>query len=112
MPFGPVNGPSIFIRLIHDWDKEWKTLAAKRGVQICADNNSKIIVDDINSFAKQLRAAFLMMECQFRVCALRCLSLSLPKSVFFPTRFEFVGIDIAKHGNFPVRSKRQLLESW
>ena len=42
MPFGPVNGPSIFIRLIHDWDKEWKTLAAKRGVQICADNNSKI----------------------------------------------------------------------
>ena len=28
MPFGPVNGPSMFIMFIHDMDITWKALAA------------------------------------------------------------------------------------
>ena len=31
MPFGIVNGPEIFIRLIHDINQDWQELAASRG---------------------------------------------------------------------------------
>ena len=112
MPFGPVNGPPIFICLAHDWDHDCKELAKSKGVKIGADTNTKIIVDNINSHAMDHDTAFTFMECQFTTAALRRLSLSLPKSVFFPKRFEFVGVDIAEQGNFPARSKHQLLEAW
>ena len=46
MPFGPTNGPSIFIMFMHDMNSRWKTLAASNGVLINDDTNSNIIVDD------------------------------------------------------------------
>jgi hypothetical protein len=38
--------------------------------------------------------------------------LSLKKSLFFPKRFEFVGIDVSPDGNRPAMSKHELLQSW
>jgi len=71
----------------------------KQGVKIDFDTNTKIIVDDIISYAKQLQTALIYMECQLIVCQAYCLSLNLRKSLIFPKRFEFVGINVCKDGN-------------
>jgi hypothetical protein len=64
MPFGPTNGPATFINFIHNIDSVWKELAQERGVPIDDDTNTKIIVDDIVSWAKVLDFALIYMECQ------------------------------------------------
>jgi hypothetical protein len=51
MPFGPTNGPATFINFIHDIASIWKKLAEEKGVLIDDDTNTKIIVDDIVSWA-------------------------------------------------------------
>ncbi len=112
MPFGPTNGPATFINFIHDVDSQWKALAAKSGMVIDDDTNTKIIVDDIFSWGKTLDEALLYIECQFHVCQSYRLSLSLRKSHIFPKRFEFVGIDVCSNSNHPAMSKHQLLEHW
>ena len=112
MPFGPVNGPAVFIMFIHDLDCTWKALAKELGVSIDDDTNSNIIVDDILSWAKEVRMALLYMECQLRVCLSQNLSLSLKKTFIFPKRFEFVGTDVTLDGNRPAMSKHELLKTW
>jgi hypothetical protein len=84
MPFGPTNGPAMFIQMIHNLDSALKALAEKRGLTIDDDMNTNIIVDDIINWAKTFRKALLYMECQLRICKAYCLSLSLKKSHFFP----------------------------
>jgi hypothetical protein len=64
MPFGPTNQPATFIQFIHDVDSQWKVLAVKSGLVIDDNTNTKIIVDNILSWAKSLEAALLYMECQ------------------------------------------------
>ncbi|KAL3794570.1 hypothetical protein HJC23_008026 [Cyclotella cryptica] len=112
MPFGPVNGPVIFIAFIHDMDATWKELATSRGITIDEDTNTKIIVDDIWSHSVSFEKALAYMECQFAVCKAQRLSLSLKKCHFFPPRIEFVGIDVTVDGNHPAMSKHDLLKSW
>ena len=60
MPFGPVNGPFIFIVFIHDLDTTWKANAVKKGIIIDKHTNTKIIVDDIHSWAQNFKTAFLI----------------------------------------------------
>ncbi len=57
MPFGPTNGPATFINFIHDIDSIWKDSARKVGITINDDTNTKIIVDDIVSWAETVRKA-------------------------------------------------------
>ena len=38
MPFGPINGPVIFIVFIHDMESTWKGVATTRGIVIDAKN--------------------------------------------------------------------------
>ena len=52
------------------------------------------------------------MEAQFTVAVLCRLSFSLPKSLSFPDRVEFVGIDIGVEYNMPAASKFELLRTW
>ena len=112
MPFGLVNGPEIFIRLIHDINQDWQTLALTRGVLFYEDTNTRIIVDDLFNHALDDEIVFTYMEAQLEVSALRRLSLSLPKSRFFVERVEFVGVDISESYNMPARSKHELVRSW
>jgi hypothetical protein len=63
------------------------------------DTNTKIIVDDIVSYTKQIQGALTYMECQLIVCQAYRLSLNLRKSFIFPPRFEFVGVDVCGDGN-------------
>jgi hypothetical protein len=109
MPLGPVNGPAMFIALIHNVDSWWKELACSHGVVINEDTNTNIIVDNIVSWAKTQSYALMYMECQLKICQSQNLSLSLKKSHIFPKRFEFVGINIFLEGNRPAMSNHQLL---
>ncbi len=84
MPFGPSNGPAMFINFIHDINSVWKELAQERSVPIDDDMNTKIIVNDIVSWAKVLDFAMTYMECQLKICQAYWLSLNLRKSHIFP----------------------------
>ena len=112
MPFGPTNGPSIFIMFMHDMNSRWKTLATSNGVLINDDTNSNIIVDDLLSWAPDIDTALRYMRAQLQVCQSVNLSLSLKKTQMFKKRFEFVGIDVSPDGNRPAMSKHQLIEHW
>jgi len=112
MPFGPTNGPATFVNFIHDVDSQWKLLAWNLGIDIDDETNTRIIIDNIVSHARDIPTSLLYMECQLQVCLAYRLSLSLQKSFVFPTRFEFVGNDVCPEGNRPAQSKHQLLESW
>ncbi len=83
MPFGPTNGPATFINFIHDIDSIWKEQAQQHGIPINEDTNTKIIVDDIVSWADQVRHALAYIRCQLQVCQAYNLSLNLRKSYFF-----------------------------
>jgi hypothetical protein len=94
MPVGPTNGPATFINFIHDIDSVWKELAKQRGIMIDDDTNTKIIIDNIISWAKLVDSALAYMECQLKIGQAYKLSLNLRKSHIFPKQFKFVGIDV------------------
>ena len=65
MTFGPgVNGPVIFIILIHDMGQCWQEVATSRGIAIDAATNTKIITDDIFSWAPTFKLAPRYLKCQ------------------------------------------------
>ena len=112
MPFGPSNGPPIFIIFMHDMNGRWQSVATEAGVTINDDTNTNLIVDDCFSWALDLPTALLYMECQLRVCQSQNLSLNLRKCHFFPSRLEFVGTDVSADGNRPAQSKHSLVSTW
>jgi hypothetical protein len=99
MPFGPTNGLATFINFIHDINSIWKKLPKQCGITIDDRTTTKIIVDNIVSWAKLVDSALTYMECQLKVCQVSRLSLNLCKSHIFPKWFEFVGIDVCADGN-------------
>ena len=111
MPFGLVNGLVIFIIFIHDMDATWKDLAKSRGIIICDKLGTRIIVDDIFSWAPTFDEFISYLKCQLDVCLAQNLSLSLKKSLFCPERIEFVGHDVCENGNRPAQSKHKLLKT-
>ena len=56
MPFGPVNGPVIFVIFIHDMDVTWNDLARTKGIVFNRGTGTRIIVDDIFSCPPHLRS--------------------------------------------------------
>jgi hypothetical protein len=73
--------------------------------------NTKIIVDNIVSWAKLVESLLAYIECQLKICQAYRLSLNLHKSHIFRKQFEFVGIDVCAEGNHPAQSKRTLLKT-
>lgn len=112
MPFGPVNGPSIFIDFMHDMDSTWKQLAIKREVPVGDDCNTRLIVDDLLNFAQTFKISMAYLRCQLQVAQSQNLSFKLNKCHWFPKRLEFVGVDVTVDGNRPAQSKHNLLETW
>eukprot|EP00984_Skeletonema_dohrnii_P006306 scaffold2258_cov84-Skeletonema_dohrnii-CCMP3373.AAC.7 len=112
MPFGPVNGPAIFIIFIHDMNIGWQELARSRGIVIGPECDTTIIVDDVFSWAPIFQTAINYLRCQLEVCRLQRLSLNLKKCHFFAPRTEYVGTDVCIEGNRPAQSKHQLLNAW
>ena len=105
MSFGTTNGPATFINFIHDVDSIWKEFAKSSGLTINDNKNTRIIVDDIVSWANSFKRLLIYMKWQLTICCAYRLSLNLGKSHFFPRRFAFVGVDICHEGNCPAKSK-------
>ena len=112
MPFGPVNGPVIFVIFIHDMDVTWNDLARTKGIVFNCGTGIRFIVDDIFSWAPTFEIFIKYLECQLEVCMSQNLSLSLKKCLFCPERMEFVGHDVCTDGNRPAQSKHSLLKTW
>ena len=112
MPFGPVNGPIIFIVFIHDLDSTWKELACSRGIVLDAKASTKIIIDDNFSWARTFDKFITYLNCQLQVWISQNVSLSLKKSFFSPKQMEFVGHDVCLGGNRPTQSKHSLMATW
>ena len=69
-------------------------------------------MDDVVSWSDSIVKALAYMRCQLQVCQAYNLSLKLSKSHIFPSRFEFVGVDVCADGNRPALSKHVLLQTW
>ena len=76
MPFGPINGPVIFIVFIHDMNSTWNELARRRGLTLDTGTNTRVIIDDIFSWAQTFDDFLTYLECQLKVCLSQNLSLS------------------------------------
>ena len=63
LPFGPVNGPVIFVVFIHDLDSTWQDLARTRGIVFDPKTGTTIIVDDVFSWAPTFKQAIAYMAC-------------------------------------------------
>ena len=72
---------------------------------------TRIIVDDIFSWAPTFELFIEYLECQLEVCMSQNLSLSLKKCLFCPKRMEFVGHDVCVDGNRPAQSKHSFSRS-
>jgi hypothetical protein len=99
MPFGPTNGPATFISFIHDVNSVWQAEAKRMNVPIGDTCDTRIIVNDINSWASDIPTSLKYMESQLKTCEKYNLSFSLKKTHIFPKRFEFVGFDVCPDGN-------------
>jgi hypothetical protein len=84
MSFGPTNWPATFITFIHDVNSIWKELANQNSLPINNNMNTRIIVNDIVSWAESPACALAYMQCQLKVCKAYNLSLNLRKSHFPP----------------------------
>ena len=111
MPFGPVNGPVIFVIFIHDMDVTWKDLARTRGIVFGLGTGTRIIEDGIFSWPPTFEVFIKYLERQLEVCMSQNLSLSLKKCAFCPECMAFVGRDVCIDGNRPTQSKRSLLKT-
>eukprot|EP00956_Cyclotella_meneghiniana_P009863 scaffold13641_cov42-Cyclotella_meneghiniana.AAC.7 len=83
MPFGPVNGPVIFVIFIHDCKADWDDLAIQRGLSLGDGTNSTIIIDDIHGMGKDWEETLGYLRCQLDVCLRRRLSINLKKCNLF-----------------------------
>ena len=50
MPFGIVNGPTIYVIFIYDMRDHWNNLAREYNIKIGPNNNTRIIIDDTYMF--------------------------------------------------------------
>ena len=113
MPFGIVNGPVIFVIMIHDLKDHWNHLAIEEmKVQVGQQNNSIIIIDNTFIYADTLDNIINYLHCVLEISKRYNLSWKLEKCGFLEPRFEFVGVDIADDGNHPARSKSPLIKMW
>ena len=111
MPFGPVNGPVIFIRMMFNINGEWQVMAIDNSVTIDDNTNTKILVDNCFNWAISEDKGVLYMKAQFTVASLLRLSFSLPESLFFPDCVEIFGINIGIRLNMPAVSRFELLRT-
>ena len=113
MPFGIINGPTIFVIMIYDLREFWNHLAiTEKKLDIGENINTRIIIDDTFGHVITYQQGLDYLECIFEISKRYNLSWKLPKCHFFPDRAEFVGHDRLPNGNAPAKSKTPLLQKW
>jgi hypothetical protein len=80
MPFGPTNGPAIFLTIIHNVNSVWKESTRSEGLHVGTCVGTAIIINDILNWAKSLKQAIQFIVCQLCICKAYRLTLSKKKS--------------------------------
>ena len=83
MPFGPVNGPVIFIWMMFNINGESQAMSIGNVVVISEDTNPKIIMDDCLNWDIVEDQAFFYMETQFIVEPGACCVSAFPSPCSF-----------------------------
>ena len=112
MPFGLRNAPAVFVAIMHDLKALWTAMSSEEGVAPSDDNGTKIIIDDIMLFAVKEDNAFIILKCVCIIARKYHLTLKLKKCQWFPSKVEFVGVDVSTQGNQPAESKYKMLNAW
>ena len=134
MPFGPMNAPAFYSKMMLDFKKEWTTLFLMQIRNHTSSNgdtftvlcntevlvnsstrlifSSKTIIDDILLWCSHTDALLLLMECVCKVFRKYRVSFRLKKCDFLKDRVEYVGHDITNEGNCPAQSKFNLINDW
>ena len=81
-PIGPVKWPCHIWFFIHDMDSTWKGLAKTKGITIDARTGTRIIVDNIFSWAPTFEDFIKYLTCQLQVFLSQNPPLSLKKCLF------------------------------
>ena len=133
MPFGPMNAPSFYTFMMHNFKKEWDSLFYVRmratptieghPVRVTSDNTvfigtkrtdtgSKTIIDDILIWSTRLHTTLLYFQCVCEIFQKYRVSFRLDKCEFLRDRSEYVGHDITPSGNCPASSKFDMITDW
>lgn len=91
MPFGLVNGPVIFVVMIHDLKRHWDDLAMEWGVGLGNSTNTIIIIDDTFVFSDEEDTTFKYLESILEIFKRYNLSWKLEKCEFFYSKIRICG---------------------
>jgi hypothetical protein len=113
MPYGIVNGPTIYVIMIYNMKDHWDSEALGQfKMQVDQNNNATIIIDDTFAYFETIEKGLMYLEDILTVCRRYNLTWKLKKCSFFPDKVDFVGHDLTKKGNYPASSKDTLLVNW
>ena len=129
MPFGPKNAPAFYTAMMKNFQREWNAdfnsqsavdqpnpqsmLSSSTTSSGCkAVHGSRIIIDDILLYSTSMFTLLRYFSCVVRVFVRYRLSLKLSKCKFFSPRVEYLGYDLTSGGNYPAKSKFNLLTDW
>ena len=87
-------------------------LAVGQGFNFDKDTNTRTIVYDLFTYAKDNDTACVYIAAYLEVAARHRLLFGLPKSRFFVQHLEFVGIAIGAKYKISVESKYNLSHTW
>jgi hypothetical protein len=111
MPFGPRNAPGFYTYLMNVLSIEWSTLFKARHPN-AEHSGDRVIIDDILLFAIRLLDLLNYLECVLIICQKYRLSLKLSKCDFLKDRVDYVGHDLTSEGNYPSKSKLDMINDW
>ena len=124
MPMGATNAHPGFVAMVCRFEKEWNKLYQKRygnsntsgqtprsliKFKEQGEPGSAVIVDDIILYAYADKQMLNYLECVLEILQFYRVTVKLRKTRFFPSRAEFVGVDVCAHGNEPAESKYEAL---
>ena len=91
MPFGIVNGPTIYVIMVYDFKDHWDNeLLFKFNIKIDDNNNTTIIIDDTFGFAESYEIGLAYVEAILIIAIRYNLSWKPSKRSFFPDRVELL----------------------
>jgi hypothetical protein len=102
MPFGLRNAPAIFVMIMYTLRAAWISRLKTKDFVVDRNNDSRIIIDDIFTFAESFDKLIMILREIAEVARHYRLFFKLSKSRFLLQKVEFVGVDVGISGNMPA----------
>ena len=111
LPFGPMNGPSVYSAIMTILREDWNKLAAER-IPASVRYGDKNIIDDILLWSTDVTHLLTLLDCVASTFVKYRVSFKLKKCEYLQDRVEWLGHDLTPTGNLPAVSKFALIENW